>query len=237
MTDQLVRYRVQLPHGADPDRGPGWTDLWIRDSTSDVAVLDEVWVQDAYHCRGTVLEADEFERPQVVDIGACTGIFAALCLQLWPACEVHCYEPDQANFDLLTVNTQKWASRVRLHRQAVGRHGGRVGLAGSHGTGHTVEGDTVEQVSLASILTSGPVAFLKVDVEGAEYDMLDACPTELFRHVDRIACEWHGTREAPWVDDAPRRYGELVAKLGFTHAVSAFGSPDAGGYLYAHRYD
>lgn len=249
--DETVRAptktKVILPPGSDPSRGPGWTDLWIREDTSDEAVLHEVWIDDAYHLRGLDLSPtyDPGTRDAttaIVDVGACTGIFTALALQMFPTAHVVAVEPDPDNYDLLFLNTSPWVAqnRIHLHRCAVGPDVGTTMLLGGQGTGHTDRdapdgGRPVEQITLGELLT-GWVALLKIDIEGGEYDAIAACPSPLLNHAERIVMEWHGTAEAPWVFDAPARYGALLTKLAYTHSVQTFGSPDRGGYLFATRY-
>ncbi len=121
MTD-LVKYRVQLPHGSDPTRGPGWTDLLVREGTSDEDVVHECFVLDVYHLRGTLLRPtppepfnDSHEsqfRPRVIDLGACTGIFSALVLQMFPHADVTAVEPNSENVALAKRNTAKFGRCV-----------------------------------------------------------------------------------------------------------------------------
>lgn len=250
---ELLKVRLMLPSGSPADLGPGWTDVWLREGTSDEAVLNETWVMDVYHLRGLGLKAQRADanpmsqavnRPLVVDIGACTGLFSALVLQMYPDCEVIAVEPEPSNFEILTLNTAKWRERSVLNRCAIGGHDGTTTLFGGHGTGYTVHDADSDHGGIPAILATldtligtKRVALLKVDIEGGEYDAFAACPTETLKRVDRIHMEWHGTREAPHVADAPRRYGELLTKLAYTHSVQTFGEPDAGGMLFAHRND
>lgn len=247
MTD-LVHYRAPIIFGHDPNLGPCWTDILIRAGTSDEAVLHEVFVLDTYHAASVAEHlqwnaADAIlqskRKPRVLDVGACTGIFSALIAQLAPHAQIVAIEPDADNLELLTLNTAKWRDRVQIVPAALGAERGTASLVGSRGTGYTSsagEGTRVEVLPLAEFLNE-PVALLKVDVEGSEFDMLAACPSEALARVDHIHMEIHGTREAPWVDDAPRRYGELMTKLAYTHSVQVFGRPDEGAMAYCHRYD
>lgn len=249
MDDVIVRYRLPLPPGFN--RPPAWTTLHVREHTSDEQVIEEVFVQDVYRLRDLTLANRPNPvtvdpnplGPLIIDVGACTGIFTALACQAFPTAELIAVEPDLANFGLLTVNTQPWNDRITRVRAIVGAANGRALLEGSHGTAHVDtnpdeprDGQTVDQVTLPGMIVDR-VALLKMDIEGGEYDAFDACPTEKIALIDYIAMEWHGTREAPWVAGAPERYGRLVAKLAHTHAVQMFGDPDAGGMLFAHRYD
>ena len=240
----LVKYRVPVLHDWET-KGPRWCDMWLRAGTSDEQVLDEILVNDVYHLRGLEITRPSVEvpRPLVLDIGACTGIFAAMVARMLPDVRIVAVEPDRENVELLTLNTAKWRDRIEIVPKAVGAHEGTTTLFGSHATGHTKHdahsddfGVPVEQITLASLLTE-PVALLKVDCEGQEMaGLFDSCSEDQMCLVDRVVMETHGTREAPWIDDAPRRYGELVTKLAFTHSVQAFGRPDEGGYLFAHSY-
>lgn len=251
MSAETIRVRVQLPYGSNPERGPGWTDVWCRVGTSDEAVMEEVWVQDCYRVRGlgrTNAEQPGFDwrpadspipPPRIIDIGACSGIFAALVCQSFPGAQVIAVEPAPGNVGLLRQNLAKWYDRAHIVDAAVGASEGSVAIVGGGATGHTdgnpTEGQLVEQITLDSLIDGRPVALLKLDAEGSEYPILRA--SEQLALVDRIHAEWHGTAEAPWVDDAPRQYGEMMTKLAYTHSVQAFGTPDKGGYLFATRYN
>lgn len=243
-----LKTRLMLPPGGDPNRGPGWTDLWIRAGTSDEDVLHEIWIDDVYHLRGLDLLGEatgaaggtHTENPRIIDVGACTGIFTALCLQLFPDSTVVAIEPDTRNVELLNLNTMSWRHRCDIVRAAIGSSTGQVNLVGSHATGHTEphRSDDSRPVALLPLVQflDRPVALLKLDCEGAEYDTIAACPSDALANAARIYMEWHGTREAPWIDDPPRRFGEMLARLSFTHTIQTFGRPDEGGYLFATRY-
>jgi FkbM family methyltransferase len=203
---------------------------------------------DVYHARSLDLHVPQQGKtppppPRILDVGACTGIFSALCLAAFPEATVVAVEPDPENLELLHLNTARHRNRCEIIAAAVGAHAGSTVLFGSHGQGHTQHdaisddnGTPVTQITLGSLLTE-PAALVKIDVEGSEFDLLAACPEIALARADRIHMELHGTREAPWVDDAPRRYGEMMTKLAYTHTVQVFGSPADGGYAYCTAYD
>lgn len=254
----LIRVRVQLPHGdaAQFARvGPGWTSLTIREGTSDEDVIDEVFVADVYRIRGLAHEtwpaSEHHPGATVIDLGANIGVFSALCLQ-YGAAQVIAVEPEVGNLALLRRNLMKWNDRVRVYPAAVGADHRTLTMVGDGATGHTMLGGegTINPVTIADILADidGNVALLKCDIEGAEYQAFLCCPSEQLARVDRIAMEWHGPETCPWLASGEgvdndldawvfARYGELVAHLAYTHAVTVFGTPDRGGMLFAHRYD
>lgn len=236
---ELMKVRVCLPPGSDPSRGPGWTDLWVREGTPDEDVVQEVFILDVYHLRGLDMTRKSLnvDPPRIIDIGACTGIFAACCLQMFPDVTVMAYEPGGENCALARRNVEKFPKRARIDHAAVGGSRGKVTMAGEGATGHTVPGDDVTQVTLEDAVGGMQCRLLKVDCEGAEYAILDAAPAATMQLIDLIHMEWHGPEMAPWVQDGNPQYGDMLHKLAFTHAVTVFGHPDRGGMLYAHRYD
>lgn len=138
---------------------------------------------------------------RVVDCGANVGAFA-----VWAAragAEVDAYEPHPETFDWLRRNTGGLA--VRCVRAAVVAAPSPSGTArlevGSSDTHHAVGapgggGPSIEvpAVSLADAIGEG-CDLLKIDCEGAEFELLRATPDEALRRARRIACEvhdWHG---------------------------------------------
>ena len=271
MTADLVRVRVQLPFSSADGFakfGPSWTDLLIREGTSDEDVLREVWLEDCYRVRGidltprvtTYEHEDESgigtsirtktEGRTVLDIGACTGIFSALCLA-FGAAHMIAVEPEPDNVRLLRKNLAPYGDRVTIIEGAVTGDGHDVQLLGGQGTGHTErsladplaidERESIPSRTLADIidLAPTPIVLMKMDVEGAEFDIIDACPSEAIARVENIAMETHGPATAAHLDPATidQKYGALLAKLAYTHAITAFGVPSRGGMLFAHAYD
>jgi len=58
------------------------------------------------------LAADGFKPARVFDVGAYWGDFATLCLRIWPACQVTCFEPLPHKVKELTELARQAAIRV-----------------------------------------------------------------------------------------------------------------------------
>lgn len=253
MTGDLIRVGMQLPFGDAAQfaaHGPGWSQIWIRPDTSDEDVLREIWIEDVYRVRGIDLApVPDVTHPlvkpvltTVIDLGACTGIFSALCLT-FGASRVFAVEMNAENVELLNRNLP--SDRVTVWRAAITGDSSDMFAIGDGATGHTStvpsEGDLIHRmvkgVKVEEIISqvSGRVPLLKCDIEGAEYDAFLACPSDVLMKVERIAMEWHGPSEAPWLER--QRIGELVQHLQATHSCTLIGKPASGGYLFAHRND
>lgn len=177
--------------------------LRVRRQTCDELFAQNILVGLEYTPPGSAYEV----RPDdtVVDIGANIGCFALHASRC--AAHVHAFEPERDNFRLLGRNLRSSAVvNVTATRAAVMGKGGTTRLwtareGGYHSTtrNHNTAGafQDVPAVTLASILD--PLAcchLLKIDCEGAEYDILGALPPQYFRRIHRIVMETHGDEDA-----------------------------------------
>lgn len=144
--------------------------------------------------------------PTIYDVGANMGQFAVECIRLWPDARIRCFEPIGSSFMELAKNTKPWEEQIRLvecalwnEKDLVHIHHG-VGCDQSAslferwlpGVGQLHEHDRVVQVHrLDEFLMSfreTPVNLLKLDVEGAEYRVLEGAGT--FLEPKKIEAIW-----------------------------------------------
>lgn len=147
----------------------------------------------------------------VYDIGANIGFFSILAARLTgPTGHVVAFDPLASNAERIVHNSSlngfDW---VEVRTIAVGREDGdarflvsevsswgRLASTGRH-EGHT--GETGVRVqTLDSIVASGtrPPQVVKIDVEGAEADVLDGARVTIGAHRPRLIIELHGTNAA-----------------------------------------
>lgn len=239
---QLGRMRDRFELRADvPSSMSARFDL-RADVPTDGEVLDEVWVRNDYRV------SQRFSGT-VVDIGANIGAFSVLAA-LNGAKRVVAFEPEAGNYERLQHNVQVNHVRevVEPERMAVGA--GSVVMVGIGGGSrsarligeHPTGDDVVPGIELEEILRMlGPVEFLKIDAEGAEYPILQDCPVEALAGVERMAIEFHGPRMPHLshldADDLHlRQWGAMVAKLADAGRVEIFGHPMRGGLIHWQRF-
>jgi len=172
--------------------------LTVEAGPADLRVINEIWIARCYAGDGRIVPRAGWT---VVDIGANKGIFAAWVLHQ-AAAKIHCYEPDPANYACLEQNVGRHAETVRA---AVGSWSGRVTLyqvpqrralscivpGRLQARGTDTEPVEVPIVSFQDVARRiGPIDLLKVDIEGAEYDLILNSPDESFASVQRIALEY-----------------------------------------------
>lgn len=203
------------------------------DSGSDHLVVRETWVENVYQIFGR----DFSDTNTMLDIGANIGAVTVFAASL--GADVVAVEPEPENRALLVDNIARngVSGQCRVFDVAVMGEGGVVNVEAGHGhsrvvgapNGHTVE---VEAVSLAGLLDRAGwscVDVVKVDVEGAEYQIFGAASSEVLRRIRYLTLEFDAT------DD--ETFGAVVSKLACDFGLTVLGSPRRGGYIYARRYD
>jgi FkbM family methyltransferase len=201
----LEMYRQKTGAAAPPPPRPeeaarvGEVEISLRPDSYDRFVLDEVVRDDAYGLRTMDLPA----RPVVVDLGAHVGIFAAAVLAERPAARVVCAELDAANYDRLKKHLGGRDLVKLAHVAVVGAKvptGYRTWPAnlGAHALAWDGRGDVrpVDRTAtLRELLAQHGVTrvdLLKVDIEGAEYEVLrEAARDGALARCARVVGEWH----------------------------------------------
>lgn len=141
----------------------------------------------------------------VIDIGANTGAFS-----LYAACsqntKVYAYEPFQPAFDLLVQNIHQngFGKRIFPFLSGVGKSSGKRKLFLSNDSQyHSTKKATKVSVKVKSTTLFGIFKkrklshcdLLKMDCEGAEYDILISTPSNLFKKIQNIVYEYHPIKE------------------------------------------
>ena len=165
----------------------------------------------------------------VVDIGANIGCFAVVAGRAARQGRVFAFEPDRENYELSVRNAAlNGLTNVVVERAAVSGTAGTLRLfKGAEVSLHTTlasrldeptQGEEVPAVTLQQIFDRHNITrcdFLKMNCEGAEYDILYRTPPEYLRRIDRIALEYHATA------DKTRVSRELAGFL-VSHGIDIF---------------
>lgn len=147
--------------------------------------------------------------PRILDCGAHVGVASLLFKERYPAARITAFEADPAIADMCRANLKAFGcGDVDVVAAAVWTHNNGVSFSQSHDdAGHAAEGAaTTPSVRLKPLLEEGPVDLLKLDVEGAEFAIIEDCGDALAA-VDRMVIEMHA------MDGAPPRIGALLAAL------------------------
>jgi FkbM family methyltransferase len=150
----------------------------------------------------------------VLDIGANAGISAVYFAVSFPRAEVHAFEPDPGNCELLRLNAEA-SGRIHVHPFALGASDGELTLYDSdeavnfggfsaHSAGvHSARSKKVPMRHAGRCLAElgiRSVDLLKIDTEGAEWDILTAVDPALLGQTRVIMGELHGMRDFALLD-------------------------------------
>jgi len=189
--------------------------------------LVELWHEQCY-------TRNDFYEPQdgdvVLDLGAHVGLFSIFIAQRNPACRVVAFEPSE-NYDYLVRNLAAMRlNNVEPQRRAVGAARGWVRMI--YSTGRSIDNravvtsatdaTSVETVPLTDALAlakTDRVAFLKMDIEGSELDVLGAANAATLQCIERMGIEYHDNL----VPGALKRLQEILAGTHETRVEPAHG--------------
>ena len=189
-------------------QGGSETRLELRDGTQfvvrslmDAWVVKETNLDRDYEVHGATIQDGWI----VVDIGAGLGDFTVFAAQRTPHGRVFAYEPAPDSVALLSKNLRlNGIKNVDIFPYAVSSKNGELILDVSGGVAvqYRTVGDTspehgkitVRSVALADVLSGlpgGVCDFLKMDCEGAEYEMLLHLDEVSLKRIRRICLEYH----------------------------------------------
>jgi len=196
-----------------------------------IQTILEVWHENSY-------APGKFYRPAkddiVIDAGANVGLFSIWMARQAPQCRIVALEPFAENFVFLKRNLA--AAEVQRATAL------QMALGGSSGWGQMVAGGTrsldhhlvvhedlkpdtqaIPVLSLADLLDkigAPRIAFLKVDIEGAEHAVFAKVDQNTMNRIDHVAIEYH-EHLSPGVCKL------LVERLEPTHSLTLH--PEPGG--------
>lgn len=216
----------------------------VRHRSRDIDILNEIFGgTGGMNCYQPPEEiADRLDRlasPRIVDLGANIGLFGLYALGRWPSANLIGYEPDPRNAELLerTVALNRPDGSWKTYRLACSNRAGSIsfvsGLLSESRIADANETDTIDVPMVDLFDELADVDLLKIDIEGAEWDILTDPRLSQLR-ADAIVLEWH-RRNCPGTN-AYLAAGDALQNAGYENVMSA-GSPDDpdSGVLWAWR--
>ena len=138
----------------------------------------------------------------IVDIGVNMGIFSIAAAACYPSAKIFGYEPNAEALEKAAFNLRH--TNVSLKNEAVGKVSGMCEIE-SHVQSRLVrsvtsDGGTIPVVSLAEVVkrAGGHVDLLKMDCEGAEWEILE--DHESLKSIASIRMEYHLVDGRSWDD-------------------------------------
>lgn len=185
----------------------------IRTNSTDIMAFTHVWLIEEYSNPGF----DLHEYDTIIDIGAHIGLFTLFASQFCKNGKIYCFEPVKENYDLLLSNIAlNNLSNVSAFNVAVADKISTVKIfLNNDESGHSMfEQDSnsieVQSTTLKNIFDENNIStcnFIKMDCEGAEYDIIGSLPQEYFIKIQKLIIEYH------MADKKPDLLEALISKL------------------------
>lgn len=176
--------------------------IFISPTSDDRYILNEIYVHNIYNPHGF-----EFNKGDtIIDIGAHKGIFSCYASKRIGNGQVFAFEPANSNFkELVNHVSINHLKNVKTFNLAVSNKSGKniffVANSPRYSGRHSLykpaeEADkiSVNTISLADIMKRNnlkKIDFLKMDCEGAEYNILLKANKKLLATIDKISMEYH----------------------------------------------
>ena len=168
---------------------------------------------------------EEYKRPDfeinpsdtVIDVGAHIGLFTLYASQFCNKGRIFSFEPVKENFELLLENVKSNnLEQVKIFNLAVSNSNESIKLyINDDESGHSMfsqssKSTVVDSISLKKFFDDNHIEhcnFLKLDCEGAEYEIIKNLPFSYFKKIDKIVIEYH------MADSHPELLTELKENL------------------------
>jgi len=214
---------------------PGFL-CYAADKSSFLFMYDEVFNKEIYKFKNSS------ENPRIIDCGANIGLPIAYWLKHFPHAKITAFEPDPEIYKLLQKNIKTWTSNnsIELIEAGVTAKGGDLKFYSDGADGGSIHSPviknsqnevTIKTVTLTDFIKE-PIDFLKIDIEGAEYGVLDSVADNL-NLVRNIFVEYHSfVNEEQHLDDIL----SILKKAGFRYYIEHIGVRSAYPYIKQESY-
>lgn len=204
----------------------------------DALTVKEIFIDQDYKIK--------LKSPKVIlDIGGNIGTFSILQSIKYPKCKIFTFEPSKKIYQLLVenINLNKskniyaknigvWSkkSTAKFFKNKASGLSSVFTLAKRDGA----VSETVKLDTLSNIFTNNNIHrcdLIKMDCEGAEYEILLKAPKSLFKNIKNLAIEYHDSL----TDHKHFELIDLLKKQGYKITVKPHSWENDIGIIYAKR--
>lgn len=209
------------------------------DHNLDYKVIDETWNENVYR-----IHEHQFKNNGIfVDIGANIGSVSLYVDNFnkfrdgIDKIKVYSIEPEPNNILLLEENIKNNPTEnITVLNNAIWYEQKNVFITNRGGNSSIVDGALVESVEVLAITIQDlmdlysidKIDVMKIDIEGAEFDLIINTPPETLAKINYLVLEFDKSFNGS--------FGIMIEKLAKQFGLEILGSPERGGYVYANRY-
>lgn len=183
--------------------------VYYRTATSDMMIIHEILLKKDY--AGEYWLPLEINPEVILDIGGNIGITSVYLANRFPNAKIYTFEPLPQNFEILKKNTELY-DNIEVFNVGLGQEDGSFDIFMSEdsenfgGASLYAEAggvDTTQKITcqvrnankMLEEIGVKSVDLIKIDTEGAEYDILTALDQDLVAGAKWITGELHGYKD------------------------------------------
>lgn len=188
-------------------------------------ICNEIFVEGCYDI------ALDQENPVIIDVGANIGMFVIRMKQLYPQAKIFAYEPMPGNYHQLRANlgrngldnvvmVQKGVGgtprmeTLYIHPKNIGGHSIHATLAGGR---KSLQIELMDVELILGALDGATCSLLKLDCEGAEFEIIKSLTPETAAKIEKIVFE--STRSLYNVKELVRHLESLEYRVSWQHGL------------------
>lgn len=208
--------------------------VWVVDKSSFLYMCEEIIDRQIYQ-----FQTDN-PKPFIIDAGANIGLATLYFKLLFPQARIIAFEPDPKACAALRNNlTINETTNVEVIEKGLAKNAGTVKFYAEGADGGHIVNDvdkdqliTIETVRLSDYLQDQLVDFLKIDIEGAELEVLEESAPYL-KQVKRLFVEYHGLATNTKSLD---RLLALLSEAGFSYYLETVGIASKQPFIKINTY-
>lgn len=137
--------------------------------------------------------------PRIIDGGGHIGLFTLFTKQRYPGAQITVFEPDYESFKLLNLNiNMNGVEGVDVVHAGLHNCKDKVSFGSDNSDGTSIfakDKTTVVDVVKLSDYIDSEIDFLKLNIEGSEFDVISEVESKL-NFINELVIEYHGFKEA-----------------------------------------
>ena len=176
----------------------------FSDNEAFIGMVNEIFIKKNYMF-DTITDT-----PLIIDCGANIGLSAIFFKQIYPKSKIICFEPDPIIYELLKYNLNQFSyNDIQIINSAVWFKDEKLIFETDKSWGGKIVSENnintigIDAINLNNYLDK-QVDFLKIDIEGAEYEVIKNSSELILKNVKNIFFEWHS------FSDKKQKLGELL---------------------------
>jgi FkbM family methyltransferase len=183
--------------------------VFYRTSSSDMTLIYEILLKSKY--KSEYFFPKEIAPKIIFDIGGNIGITAIYLSKLFPNAQIYCFEPLKENYEIMEKNIQSY-NNIKAFNFGLGSSNGNFKVYLSDDSENfggasfypNAQGNKSDPYVLCRVKNINDIIkkfniksidLIKIDTEGAEYDILTSLDGLILRNTAWVSGELHGNRD------------------------------------------